>query len=171
MDNTVAYVRGQNHVVDRAYGHTRDGDAFRETDQSSTSATLGDGGVYSNLADLAKWDDALLNHTLLGAAEMNPALTPATLGDGSPPSWPSTPGEGNLQPGGPVAYGFGWFLDPYQHQGSHPRMWHYGSTAGFRTVIERYTDEPLTVIVLSNRTDLDPQELAHRIADFYPPLK
>lgn len=176
MDNTIAYVKGQNEVPNRAYGHTKDGDTFRETDQSPTSATLGDGGVYSNLLDLAKWDDALRNHTLLSAEEMQPAITPGKLADGSQPHFPSEPGEDNLHPGQPVFYGFGWFLDPYKVPtpdgfGSHPRMWHYGSTMGFRTVIERYTEQPLTVIVLCNRTDLDPQELAHRIANSYPPLK
>jgi len=171
MDSTVAYVKGKNEVPNRAYGHTKDGDSFRETDQSPTSATLGDGGIYSNLIDLAKWDDALRNHALLSVDEMLPALTPARLSDGSQPLWSSEPGDENLQPGQPVFYGFGWFLDPYQHNGGHPRMWHYGSTMGFRTAIVRYTEQPLTVIVLCNRTDLDPQELARRVADAYPPLK
>jgi len=177
MDNTLVYVKGKNEVRNRAYGHTKEGDAFRETDQSPTSATLGDGGIYSNLLDLAKWDDALRSHTLLSAEEMQPALTPAKLADGRQPHFPKEAGEDSLHPGQPVFYGFGWFLDPYkvpgtpEGLGSHPRMWHYGSTMGFRTVIERYMDQALTVIVLCNRTDLDPQELAHRIAYSYTPLK
>ena len=64
MDHTLAYVKGKNEVRNRAYGHARAGDGFLETDQSSTSATLGDGGVYSNLKDLALWDTALMQHTL-----------------------------------------------------------------------------------------------------------
>jgi len=171
MENTIVYVKGKKEVQNRAFGHTKDGDAFRETDQSPTSATLGDGGIYSNLVDLAKWDDALRNHTLLTAEEMQPALTPAKLADGSQTRFPKEPSEDSLRPGQPVSYGFGWFLDPYEHHGSHPRMWHYGNTMGFRTAIERYVDQPLTVIVLCNRTDLNPQELAHRVADSYPPLK
>jgi CubicO group peptidase (beta-lactamase class C family) len=58
MRRTVAYVNGKNSVPHRAYGHTKQGGQFIETDQSSTSATLGDGGIYSDLADLAKWDEA-----------------------------------------------------------------------------------------------------------------
>jgi len=135
MDRTLAFVNGKNSVPNRAYGHSRQKDAFVETDQSSTSATLGDGGVYSNLTDLAKWDDALRNHTLLSAEEMTPAITPVK----------------------PAAYGFGWFLDPYQ---GRARMWHSGTTTGFRTVIDRFFDEKLTVIILANRTDLDPTALA-----------
>ncbi len=88
---------------------------------------------------------------------MQPALTPAKLAGGAPTLWPATPGGENLDPGRPVSYGFGWFLDP-------DRMWHYGSTQGFRTVIERYLQPNLSVIILCNRTDLDPAALAQRVA-------
>src|ERR1700675_4761095 len=91
MDRTVVYQNGENEVTNRAFGHTLGNNAFVETDQSSTSATLGDGGIYSNLEDLAKWDDALRNHTLLTAGEMKPALTPVKLADGSQPRWPLEP--------------------------------------------------------------------------------
>src|SRR4029077_20812091 len=73
MTSTLAYEKGKNEVPNRAYGHTPDGNGFRETDQSSTSATLGDGGVYTSLADMARWDDALQRHTLLSEKEMRPA--------------------------------------------------------------------------------------------------
>jgi len=159
MSHTLAYVNGKNTVPNRAYGHTKEGDRFIETDQSSTSATLGDGGVYSNLEDLAKWDGALENHTLLSEAELRAALTPVKLNDGSEPHWPANPNDDNLRPGQPVSYGFGWFLDPYE---GRPRMWHTGGTMGFRTVIERFTADKLTIVVLSNRTDLDPEKLALR---------
>jgi CubicO group peptidase (beta-lactamase class C family) len=164
MTATLMYRKGQESIVKRAYGYSKRAGAFVETDQSSTSATLGDGGIYSNLNDLAKWDDALRGHTLLSEMEMAPALLPATLASGAPALWPPTPGEDNLNPGKPVAYGFGWFLDPYR---GHARMWHTGSTSGFRTVIERFPKDDLTVIVLCNRTDLDAAALALQAADFY----
>jgi CubicO group peptidase (beta-lactamase class C family) len=162
MDNTLVFVNGRNRVPDRAFGHAREADRFVETDQSSTSATQGDGGIYSNLEDLAKWDQALESHALLGAAEMQAALTPVRLADGSQTRWPAAPGDDNLNPGKPVAYGFGWFLDPYN---GRPRMWHSGSTRGFSTVIERFTAEKLTIIVLCNRTDLNASRLALQVAD------
>jgi CubicO group peptidase (beta-lactamase class C family) len=162
MTRTLAYEKGRNEVPDRAYGHTKDTRGFRETDQSATSATLGDGGVYSCLEDLAKWDDALRTHALLSKDEMAPALTPARLVDGSEPVWPAgEPGGDNLFPGRPVAYGFGWFLDPWQ---GHPRSWHHGETMGFRSIIERFPADGLTVVVLANRGDLDLQALALEIS-------
>lgn len=164
MSGTLAFRNGRNTVPQRAYGHSRKAGKLVETDQSSTSATLGDGGVYSNLADLAEWDGALQNHTLLSEGEMSAALTPVKLANGTQPKWPSTPGGDNLNPGQPVAYGFGWFLDPYQ---GRPRMWHGGSTQGFRTAIQRFPAEKLTVIVLCNRSDLDAAALALQAADRY----
>ena len=163
MDHTIVYLKGKNEVTNRAFGHTKEGDTLKEADQSSTSATLGDGGIYSDLEDLAKWDDAFRNHTLLSAEEMAPALVPGKLTTGAPTLWP--PGEAsgdNQHPSKPVSYGFGWFLDPYKE---HPRMWHTGDTMGFRTVIERFTLDHCTVIVLANRSDLAPESLALKTAD------
>lgn len=164
MNHTVVYQKGKNEVVNRAFGHSKENGAFQETDQSSTSATLGDGGIYSNLEDLSKWDDALASHKLLSEKEMQSALTPAKLNDGSEPRWPSEGNDDNLHPGKPVSYGFGWFLDPYQ---GHQRMWHTGGTMGFFTVIERFPEERLSVIILSNRTDWDREKLALQVADIF----
>ena len=177
MNHTIVFQKGKNEVVNRAFGHSKENGALKETDQSSTSATLGDGDIYSNLEDLAKWDDALRNRALLTEKQMQPALTPVKLADGSQPHWPLEANGDNLHPGQPVSYGFGWFLDPYESSltephASHPRMWHTGSTMGFRTVIERFIEgEGLTVIILCNRTDLEPEKLALQVASYYPPLK
>jgi CubicO group peptidase (beta-lactamase class C family) len=154
MRNTLAYEKGKNEVPHRAYGHSKNDGAWRETDQSPTSAVLGDGGIYSSLDDLAKWDRALREHTLLSEEEMRPALTAVE----------PTDGPAKAPDGKPLSYGFGWFLDPYQ---GHKRMSHDGSTIGFRTTIQRFPEDQLTIIVLANRTDIDPEELALKVADLY----
>lgn len=162
MSDTIVFQKGKNSVANRAYGHSKEGDAFRETDQSSTSATLGDGDVYSSVEDLSKWDDGLRNHRLLSEEEIRPALIPGKYGDPSQAVLPSD-APAALH-GVPVEYGFGWFLDPYK---GHERMWHYGETMGFKTAIQRFTKDRLTVIVLCNRTDLDPGALATKVADLF----
>jgi len=154
MSGSVAYVRGRNEVPDRAYGHALKDGRWIENDQSPTSATLGDGGVYSSLADLAAWDEALSRNTLLSEADMRPALSPVRVAEAGPVGPDGTAAE----------YGFGWFLDPWK---GRTRMWHYGETAGFRTAIQRFTGDGLTVIVLSNRDDLDARGLALRTAEFF----
>jgi hypothetical protein len=102
---------------------------------------------------------------------MRAALTPASLVGGAKPVWPA---EQDRAAGTPVTYGFGWFIDPYR---GHSRMWHYGETMGFHTYIERFgasaseTGRPdqsaLSIVVLCNRTDLDPEALAAKVADLY----
>lgn len=165
MRHTIAYERGRAEPSDRAFGHSLAGGSFREADQSPTSATLGDGGVYSDLEDLARWDEALASHALLSPSATSPALTPARLADGSEPRWPEGPAGGdNLEPGRPVAYGFGWFLDPWR---GRTRQWHHGATSGFRSVIERFGDDRITVVMLANRDDLDLRALALQVADLY----
>jgi CubicO group peptidase (beta-lactamase class C family) len=156
MNGTIAYENGKNEVAKRAYGHTLNTGGWRETDQSSTSATLGDGGIYTSLDDLGKWDRALTGHTLLTAKEMAAALTPPVSASGGPLQKPG----GSLAP----LYGFGWFLDPYR---GHRRYAHYGETVGFRTAIQRFPDDALTVIVLANRAEVDAPALAERVANLY----
>ena len=155
MDGTLAYENGKNEVPNRAFGYRKNASTglWKCSDQSPTSAVLGDGGVYTSLDDLAKWDAALAHHTLLSEAEMKPALTPVDV-------------SGGVQgpDGSPSAYGFGWYLDPYN---GHRRMWHYGETIGFLNSIQRLPDDKLTVVVLSNRVDIDPGELGKKVLDLY----
>jgi len=154
MNDTIAYENGKNEVRHRAYGHTKKDDGWHETDQSPTSAVLGDGGIYSSINDLAKWDRALREQTLLSEAEMRPGLKLVL----------PTEGPAKTEEGSTVSYGFGWFVDPYR---GHTRMWHYGETVGFRTTIQRFPDDNLTIIVLANRIDVNPQAMALKVADLY----
>ena len=169
MKHSMVYLKGKNKIAARAFGHSplaKEANAraqlFAVDDQSATSATLGDGDIYSNLEDLSKWDDALQNHTLLSAKEMESALVPVRLADGSEPHWPEEADEDNLDPGKSVSYGFGWFLNPYH---GHSRMWHTGSTEGFRNVIQRFCGDDLTIVILSNRSDVKVKALSEKIAD------
>jgi CubicO group peptidase (beta-lactamase class C family) len=175
MNHTVAYVRGKNEIPNRAYGHSKEGNTWKQTDQSSTSATLGDGGIYSSLEDLAKWDEALRTNRLLSKNEMQPALTPFVFADGAQPRWPA---DSDRPEGSPALYGFGWFLYPYR---GHARMWHYGETMGFHSYIVRFESnggatnssapsDPLanlSIIVLCNRTDISPESLALQVANLF----
>ena len=140
MTATVAHEEGVSTVSHRAFGHTlRDGSWIRK-DQSSTSAVLGDGGIYSSIDDLAKWDAALYDSRLLSDESRRLAFSPHT----------PTKIEG-------VSYGFGWRI-------SGETLSHTGETSGFRNVIIRYPARRLTVIMLTNRDDPEPYEMAESIA-------
>lgn len=64
----------------------------------------------------------------------------------------------------PALFFVGWFLDPWR---GHARIWHFGDTMGFKSAVERFPEDRLTVIVLTNRADLDANALALQIADLF----
>jgi CubicO group peptidase (beta-lactamase class C family) len=149
MSSTLAYEPGISTIKNRAYGYTPSGKTFRRTDQSLTSATLGDGGIYSSVEDLYYWDQALNTTTLVRAKTLEQAFSPGNYGNGQTSK-----------------YGFGWFVDTVR--GIRAAS-HGGSTVGFRNHIVRLPDEKLTVIVLMNRSDGVPSEIADKIARSYCP--
>jgi len=145
MTATVAHVEGQDTIARRAYGYSPRAGAFVQTDQSVTSATLGDGGIYSSVDDLVRWDRALYGTALVDAATLELATTP-----------PRLPGDSASE------YGFGWFVDTYRGA----RRWrHTGETSGFRNAIQRFPARRFTVVVLTNRSSGEPGAIAERIAD------
>jgi CubicO group peptidase (beta-lactamase class C family) len=145
MRATVAFEDGVSTVPVRAFGYSAAGGTWSRTDQSSTSAVLGDGGIYSSTTDLAKWDAALYDDRLLRAESRQLAFTPAAHTDN-----PS------------VDYGFGWRI-------TGEMLWHSGETRGFRNVILRYPERKLTVIVLTNRNDPEPYSTALAISQLFLP--
>jgi CubicO group peptidase (beta-lactamase class C family) len=149
MAGTAAHEEGRDTVRERAYGYSVRG-GVRRTDQSNTSATLGDGGIYSSVADLARWDAALERHTLVSADAQRLAWTPPPLV------------AAMAEPYGPTPYGFGWFVD--SDRGTM-RLRHHGESRGFTNAIVRYPERRLTVVVLTNRGGGAPWEIAQAIAD------
>ncbi|MEO8622772.1 MAG: serine hydrolase domain-containing protein [bacterium] len=147
MTHTVAHEEGRSVVANRAYGYSVNAAGVRRTDQSNTSAVLGDGGIYSSIADLAKWDRALEQHALVRAEAQRLAWTPPVLGGGQP-----------------TEYGFGWFVD--RDHGTM-RLRHNGESRGFTNSILRFPDKRLTVVIQTNRSGGAPWDIAQRIAELY----
>ena len=145
MTNTLAYEQGMSVVNNRAFGHTLKSNAWQRTDQSLTSSVLGDGGVYSSVTDLFKWDQALYKGKLISEPMLEIAFAPQTPTD--------KPGR---------SYGFGWYIMEYR---GLKEIYHSGETIGFRTRIVRFPEKKFTVVVLANRTDTKLDEFAHQIAD------
>ena len=143
MRNTIAFEEGVSTVEHRAFGYRWTNDRWTRADQSLTSAVLGDGGIYSSIDDLERWDAALYDERLLRIESLRTAFTPATETDDPD-----------------VEYGFGWRI-------TGETVWHSGETIGFRNVIVRYPERRLTVVILTNRADPEPYRTALRIADLF----
>ena len=145
MDSTHARTDEGPAIAQRAWGYSRVDGQWQRTDQSATSAVLGDGGIYSSINDLARWDAAQYDDRLL-AQPWRAQLTTA----GNP-----VHGETDVS-----AYGLGLRL----HQ---DLVWHSGESIGFRNVQLRWPQQRLSVVLLSNRNDPEPYALARQIASLW----
>jgi CubicO group peptidase (beta-lactamase class C family) len=133
MDNSTIYQQGQP-IANRAMGYAKDSaGTVIPSDQSVTSATKGDGGVYTSLADYSKWTRALQQNLLI--------KLPATLRRlrfpiaGTPDSY----------------YAAGWFIT-----GSSPVvLFHSGSTCGFTNFVMQIPGDEWSIVCFSNLADND----------------
>jgi len=111
--------------------------------------TTADGSLYFTTLDLAKWDAALYTEKLLKRSDLDLMWTIAKLKNGEP-------NKGS--------YGFGWFID---QRNGHRCIHHDGSWQGFETAIDRYVDDQLTVIALTNLAGARPGEITKHVAEMF----
>ena len=111
--------------------------------------TTADGSLYLTIHDMAKWDAALYTDKLLKKASLDQMWTPVVLR------------EGKTHP-----YGFGWFVVEVQ---GHRLIHHGGSWQGFRSCIERYVDDKLTIIAFANLAGGNLDKIARGVASIYIP--
>jgi len=91
---------------------------------------LAAGDLISNVLDLAKWDRALYGDDILPQHRLREMWTPVRLNDGS--AFP---------------YGFAWNIE---NVSGHFGLSHSGAAFGYGSVIFRFPDDKLSVVVLLN---------------------
>ncbi|MFI5380330.1 MAG: serine hydrolase domain-containing protein [Tepidisphaerales bacterium] len=136
-------------IPNRAAGYLWQNGALRNGEfVAPTILGYGGGGIRSTVLDMAKWDAALYTEKLLKKSSLEQMWTPMKFNDGKP-----------------SGYGFGWGVSAVR---GHKLLSHTGSHAtGFSSVISRFVDDKLTVIVLANRGGADATRIATRVAGFY----
>ena len=142
MNHTLMYEHHRGpQVTSRAYGYSDINGKWTRTDQDTTSATRGDGGVYSSIDDLAKWDAAGIP-TSCERGFAAPGLQCARRTDAP---------------------------HRLRFRLAHHRVipWHSGESQGFRNVIVRWPKQHLAVIILSNRNHFQPYPLALAIGKLF----
>jgi CubicO group peptidase (beta-lactamase class C family) len=142
----------------RAAGYERfDGHFENQSWVAPSLNTTADGSLYVSAQDMARWGMALDGGQLLDAKQKAAMWAPAMLDDGRP-----------------VDYGFGWDL---QSRAGHRIVSHRGDWQGFTSFIAHLPDDRLTVVVLMNRANGQPQAIAGQIVGHYivslrrPPTK
>jgi len=111
---------------------------FGQVDDGGPTAIPGDGGIYSTVDDLFKWDQALYTEKLVRQSTLAEAFTPGKVLEGA------------------STYGFGWNID---QDGGSKYLWHTGSNAGFRAFFGRRLANKVTVIMLTNRGNSKRQDI------------
>ncbi len=147
MTQTLVYDQLGQMIPNQATGYiTYDRDHIEPSTFPSVMA--GDGNIFSSIADLAKYDVALRENTLVSAQTLALAFAPGELADG-------TPIEDNGE-----SYGMGWQIaTDYVH--------HSGSWLGTSTYYRYYLEPAVSIVVLSNDEAYDPVTLAEDIANLW----
>lgn len=133
-------------IPNRASGYEQTNHILINRDYDLTEV-FSAGALVSTIGDLTKWNTALQGNAILNAASKDQMWTPAKLNDGKP-----------------TKYGFGWFIDTVE---GHKNIGHGGSTSGFSASIQRFPDDNLTVIILTNTDESVATPMAKKIAMFY----
>lgn len=115
----------------------------------TTLDMVGDGGVFTTVEDLLKWDrnfyDNKLGQSKRELIEL--AETPGTLKSGDA-----------------MTYAFGLTVGEYQ---GTREITHGGSFVGYRAGLNRYPDHRASVAVLCNYANTNPTSLARKVAGLF----
>jgi len=150
MNESFVYDKAKLAQVKRALGYQREFLAGWELrDDSPLNLLYGSGGVYSTVADLARYDRALFGGALLRPASLAEMLKPAVLEDGTV-----------------IPYGFGWSVKTDEATGE--RLYaHSGNWLGFTSYYLHFPKDGLAVVILANGSDVDAESLAATTAGIF----
>ncbi len=120
-------------IPERAFGYHQTGKSFGFADQSVTSATQGDGGVYFSSSAYHQWANYLLQKRFQDL------------------HWKDLLCHGSMVVRDGIAYGMGWFVAP---AGTNKIFFHSGESTGFHNIVYIDQQKRLVVTLFSNRDDL-----------------
>lgn len=137
-------------IADRAFGYEHDRDTFRIADakESLFFSTMGDGGVYTSIDDYLRW---------IKAIQQNSVLDPVLVQEAQSAQFPIDTARN-------LSYGFGWFV---AGSGDSRLVYHTGSNGGFRTIVLMKPSAQYVVVIFSNRTGVDLEDLVRVINKIY----
>lgn len=140
MTHTFAYGEAIGKMPDVARGYSQ----FGKNDDYTGTTFFGDGGIFSTVEDLFKWDQALYTEQLVKQSTLSQAFSPGAVREGG------------------TTYGFGWNITMSE---DGTTVWHTGNTAGFRAYIQRNLDAHATVIILTNKGNSRRIEIGKAVMD------
>jgi CubicO group peptidase (beta-lactamase class C family) len=142
-------------IKNRATGYSWNGQD-KDLDCLDESQKYSAYGLYSTVGDLYKWDQTLYDNQL---------VTKQTLEKMFTSYFPIPPEFGRGYLGKDSGYGYGWaILQRYDRRVTE----HAGGVVGFTSVITRYPEDYVTIIILSNRDQttkdyIDPEVINNKL--------
>ena len=139
MNSTILYnyqEANDPNMPNRVFGYrkTENKKDYELNDYHVVNNVRGDGGIYSTLNDLYKWNMALVNYKVLPKEYLDEAW-----------SW------GTLNNGEKIIYGFGWFR--FLEDKTKPKtVFHSGGWVGFATYLFNEIETKSGYIVLTNNS-------------------
>jgi len=138
-------------VYNRASGYIWKDSSYKNQPPLWPFVGFSAGSLLSTVEDLALWDAALYTEKLVKKTTLEKMWQPTKNS------------EGGLLP---YNCGYGWFIDSYH---GHRIVQHSGGTPGFSSVIYRFPEDTLCVVMLTNHADAILDQLALDIAGMYLP--
>ena len=124
----------QSIMQDRAYGYHPTEDGFLFADQSLTSATQGDGGVYFSIEDYHRWADQRLFSDFAGEDFLRDFHENASMVTDS------------------IRYNMGLFF--FHDDKGQLHLFHSGESTGFRNIVYLVPAQKTVISIFTNRDDL-----------------
>ncbi len=144
MSNTHFHNDHTQIVKNRASGYMPSGmDSYRIS--MTTLDMIGDGGIFTSIEDIKKWDDAYYNSEVLSEA-----------------FWKMMIEQGVLNNGEVIDYASGLFVTEYK---GLKAVRHGGAFVGFRAELLRFPDQKMSIAIFANRGDANPSAMADQVAD------
>jgi CubicO group peptidase (beta-lactamase class C family) len=144
MNNTHFHNDHTQIVKNRASGYVpSENDRYRIS--MTTLDMIGDGGVFTTINDIKKWDRAYYNSEVL-----------------SQDFWKMMTEQAVLNNGEVIDYASGLFISEYK---GLKTISHGGAFVGFRAELLRFPDQQLSIAIFANRGDANPSGMANQVAD------
>lgn len=131
-------------VKNRASGYSPVDETSYELNMTTLNM-IGDGGIFTTIGDIKKWDDAYYNSKVLNKN-----------------FWKMMTTKGVLNSGKEIDYASGLFLTPYK---GLPTINHGGAFVGFRAEYLKFPEQKVSIAIFANRGDANPTKKAFQVAD------
>ena len=144
MRNTHFHNDHREIVRNRASGYVPNGDEGYRISMT-TLDMIGDGGIFTTIHDIKKWDDAYYNSNVLGKAFWKEMTQPGVLNNGKV-----------------LNYACGLRIGEYK---GLKFMRHGGAFVGYRAEFLRFPEEYISIAIFANRGDAKPSRKVNQVAD------